>query len=80
MLNIKANILVTYNGETPSLAEAYTNGFNNGIKVDAGYYQSSVAVITEYNRQFLSTDFWKHGQAGIIDISDNIYPCYWYGK
>ena len=80
MLNIKANILVTYNGETPSLAEAYTNGFNNGVKVDAGYYQSSVAVITEYNRQFLSTDFWKHGQAGIIDISDNIYPCYWYGK
>lgn len=80
MLNIKANILVTYNGETPSLAEAYTNGFNNGIKVDAGYYQSSVAVITEYNRQFLSTDFWKHGQAGIIDISDNISPCYWYGK
>ena len=80
MLNIKANILVTYNGETPSLAEAYTNGFNNGIKVNAGYYQSSVAIITEYNRQFLSTDFWKHGQAGIIDISDNIYPCYWYGK
>lgn len=80
MLNIKANILVTYNGETPSLAESYTNGFNNGVKVDAGYYQSSVAVITEYNRQFLSTDFWKHGQAGIIDISDNIYPCYWYGK
>lgn len=80
MLNIKANILVTYKGQTPSLAESYTNGFNNGVKVDAGYYQSSVAVITEYNRQFLSTDFWKHGQAGIIDISDNIYPCYWYGK
>mgnify|MGYP003618150205 FL=1 len=50
MLNIKANILVTYNGETPSLAESYTNGVNNGVKVDAGYYQSSVAVITEYNR------------------------------
>ena len=80
MLNIKANIYVTYNGETPSLAEVYTSGFRNGTKVDAGYYQSSIAVITEYNKQFLSTDFWKHGQAGIIDISDRIYPCYWYGK
>lgn len=80
MLNIKANIYVTYNGETPSLAEVCTSGFKNGTKVDAGYYQSSIAVITEYNKQFLSTDFWKHGQAGIIDISDRIYPCYWYGK
>lgn len=80
MLNIKATIYVTYNGETPSLAEMYTSGFRNGTKVDAGYYQSTIAVITEYNKQFLSTDFWKHGQAGIIDISDRIYPCYWYGK
>jgi hypothetical protein len=28
----------------------------------------------------LSTDFWKHGQAGLIDIADDIYPTYWYGK
>lgn len=80
MLNIRANITVTYNGQTPSLGESYISGFSNGTKVDAGYYQSTIAVITEYNKQFLSTDFWKHGQAGIIDISDRIYPCYWYGK
>ena len=30
--------------------------------------------------QFLTTDFWKHGQAGIIDIADKIAPTYWYGK
>jgi len=34
----------------------------------------------EYNKQFLTTDFWKHGQAGIIDITEDIYPTYWYGK
>ena len=34
----------------------------------------------QYNMQFLTTDFWKHGQAGIIDIADKIYPTYWYGK
>lgn len=39
-----------------------------------------MAVIPEYNMQYLTTDFWKHGQAGIIDIADKIYPTYWYGK
>jgi len=39
-----------------------------------------VAIIPEWNLQFLSTDFWKHGFAGIVDIADKIYPCYWYGK
>ena len=80
LLNIKANILVTYEGQVSSLAEAYTSGFQNGTQVNAGYYESVVAVIPEYNQQFLTTDFWKHGQAGIIDISDTINPCYWYGK
>lgn len=28
----------------------------------------------------LTTDFYLHGQSGIIDIKENIYPCYWYGK
>jgi hypothetical protein len=28
----------------------------------------------------LSTDFWKHGQAGLIDIADEIKPTHWYGK
>lgn len=80
LLNIKANILVTYDEKTPSLAEAYTSSFKNGTQVNAGYYQSVVAVMPQYNMQFLTTDFWKHGQAGIIDIADKIYPTYWYGK
>ena len=25
-------------------------------------------------------DFWKHGQAGIIDVQEKIKPCYWYHK
>lgn len=82
LLNIKAIITLTSldtNGDK-SLMESYITGFNNTMSVDAGYYQSVVAVIPEYNMQFLTTDFWKHGQAGIIDIADKIYPTYWYGK
>ena len=80
LLNIKAQINVTYTGIIPDIGEAYIQGFTNGVEVDAGYYQSVVAVIPEYNMQFLTTDFWKHGQSGIIDIADKIYPTYWYGK
>ena len=81
LLNIKANVKIIYeDAKDITLAEAYTHGFNNGMEVDGGYYESTVAVIPEYNQQFLTTDFWKHGQAGIIDISDTINPCYWYGK
>lgn len=27
-----------------------------------------------------ANDFWKHGQAGIIDVQEKIKPCYWYHK
>lgn len=76
LLNIKANITVEYKDTEPSVVEAY----QNNISVNAGYYQSVVAVIPKYNLQFLSTNFWKHGRAGIIDMAEKIYPCNWYGK
>ena len=80
LLNIKANITVSYDEESPSFTEAYSQGFTNGVAVNAGYYQSTVALIPEYNMQFLTTDFWRHGQSNIIDISDVILPTHWYGK
>ena len=48
--------------------------------INSGYFESAVAITTDFNLQFLSTDFWKHGQAGLIDICDKIYPTYWYGQ
>lgn len=82
LLNIRANIKAEYDKENGdvSLKEAYATGFTNKTVVDQGYYESVVAVIPKYNMQFLTTDFWKHGQAGIIDIADKIAPTYWYGK
>lgn len=80
LLNIKANIIVSCEGENQSIKESFSEGFKNNMEVDGGYYQSTIAVIPEYNLQFLTTDFWKHGKSGIIDITDKIYPTYWYGK
>ena len=82
LLNIRAKIKVSYNNSNgnTTLGEAYTSGYNNKTFIDQGYYDSVVAVIPKYNMQFLTTDFWKHGQAGIIDIADEIAPTHWYGK
>jgi hypothetical protein len=41
-------------------------------QVDWGYYDFTVALITNNNLQNLTTDFWKHGQAGLIDICDKV--------
>ena len=79
-LNIRATITPIYPSKNNSLVEAYQNSFKNESIVNGGYYESVVAIIPEYNLQFLTTDFWKHGQAGIIDIADKIQPTYWYGK
>lgn len=84
LLNIKANISLIDTNNTASISEAYYNKKalydSNTTLVSAGYYQSVVALTNKWNMQFLSTDFWKHGQAGLIDIADDIYPTYWYGE
>lgn len=85
-LNIKANILMEASGSpNPQQAaqNAYYQQFSSNANVcliDAGYFESQVALTTTHNLSLLSTDFWKHGQAGITDIKDKIYPTYWYGK
>ena len=76
-LNIKANILIIADNIDDAAEEAY---YNETSTIDAGYFESNVAITTNHNLSLLFTDFWKHGQAGIIDITDKIYPTYWYGQ
>jgi hypothetical protein len=85
-LNIKAQVFIEAMAPDGNLNanEAYFNQFANGdsnvCMIDAGYFESQVAITTSFNLGLLSTDFWKHGYAGIMDISDKIYPTYWYGQ
>ena len=83
-LNIKAKVFIGSDNLPKNATEAYYSQFANGDQtigmIDAGYFESQVAITTTHNLSLLSTDFWKHGQAGIIDIKDKIYPTYWYGK
>ena len=84
LLNIKATISIVDDYNTSKLSDTYYNmkaGFQSGTSlIDGGYYESVIGITPRWNLQFLSTDFWKHGQAGLIDIADDIYPTYWYGK
>lgn len=34
----------------------------------------------DQNWPALSTDFYLHGQAGIFNVAENLYPTYWYGE
>ena len=85
LLNIKATISISdSDNANKTLGNTYYDNKAKYAKdstlVNQGYYESTVAIAPKWNLQFLSTDFWKHGQAGIIDIADDIFPTYWYGK
>lgn len=77
LLNIRATVTATVPNTEQILEDYY---YNKTASYNVATYESTVAVIPKWNMQFLSTDFWKHGQAGSFDIADDIYPCYWYGK
>ena len=83
LLNIKATISIVDN-DNKILSNIYYDNKAKYAKgsslINSGYYESTVAITPRWNLQFLSTDFWKHGQAGLIDIADDVYPTYWYGK
>ena len=84
LLNITAKIKILDTQNYNNLSDTYYNmkasyAANTSL-VSAAQYQSVIGLTTKWNMQFLTSDFWKHGQAGLIDIADDIYPTYWYGK
>jgi len=34
----------------------------------------------ERNSPYLTTDFYLHGQAGIFNVIEDLYPTHWYGR
>lgn len=79
LLNIRCEVNLSYTGNDNNIKQ-YANKWNAQQSLNLGYYESSIGILPEDNLKFLTTDFWKHGQAGIIDIADSIKPTKWYGK
>ena len=83
LLNIKASIKIIEDSDN---IKDYSDWQYNkqaqyeGTTIDMGYYETTIAITTKWNLQFLSTDFWRHGQAGIFDITEPVKPTHWYGK
>ena len=40
----------------------------------------TIAISKESIINTITTDFYLHGQSGIFDIKENVYPTHWYGK
>ena len=78
-LNVRLHINLVYSGSDSTLAE-FVATKNTSRNLDGGDIDYTIALIPEEHLDALSTDFWKHGQSGIIDISDEIQPTMWYGK
>ena len=78
-LTIRVTPTFTYQGKNATYAEYIANK-NANSQLTGGYIERTIAVIPKEHLDALSTDFWKHGQSGIIDIKEEIKPTMWYGK
>ena len=82
--------------EADQTYKEYVEGWKDFKTQNIGLFESNIALISkdvyENNREngatvpenseipSLTTDFWKHGQGGLIDVQQDILPCYWYGN
>lgn len=93
LLNIRCEITLRIdNDEDWPDMKAFIKEYQDYQSYNADQFRSVVAVTLskivnnallepkDFTIPNLTTDFWKHGQSGIIDIKEPIKPCYWYGK
>lgn len=77
-LNVRMYTTLKYEG-TNSTYEEFIATNKTSRELEGGYVDYTIAVIPQEHLDALSTDFWKHGQAGIIDITEEVKPTKWYG-
>ena len=56
-------------GRTQMIAVTFSDIVDNQLLTDA-----------DKQKPDLTTDFYLHGQSGLIDIKENVYPTHWYGE
>lgn len=78
-LNIKVTPTFEFTDSNASFNEFIATGSANA-QLNMGSIERTVCVIPKEHLEVLSTDFWRHGQAGIFDITEDIQPTKWYGK
>ena len=83
-LFINNNALQTINYHTPAVKATPVSSDNINMEQSNTYYGASifgtVAYIDSNYKNSLTTSFWKHGQAGLMEAEGTLQPCNWYGK
>ena len=69
-LPIKATVNKSYNSEESS----------DNMGAICEYYSNLYFTHPNYDQNLEKTYFWKHGQAGLMQLKSDIKPCLWYGK
>lgn len=85
LYDIYTNTSRTRNGngrwETAQVNCMYQHSFHGcTFSNNNNFMDQDDVIINKVQLPTFETAFWKHGQAGIIDIKDRIKPCFWYGK
>ena len=77
---------------TPFLSKINDDNIQSGTFVQTNFHTEVIALTLnsivnnpmltkdEKTRAGLTTDFYLHGQAGIFNVVENLYPTYWYNK
>lgn len=95
LVNVSCQININDYSGTDINIKQYINGWKKFLTFNSSLYKNTIAIaakevydnpmLTEEQKNDkslanLTTDFWKHGYGGIIDIKDTIKPTNWYGK
>jgi hypothetical protein len=80
-------LLTQYNFRTETVAITLNSILENPALKHEDYYKKDIDgnVVLDNNgkevyKNLLTTDFYLHGQAGIFNVAENLYPTHWYGK
>lgn len=77
---LTVRITPTYKTDNIASLGEYVANKTSQQQITGQSVERIIAVIPKEHLEALSTDFWKHGQAGIIDIQGDIKPTHWYGN
>lgn len=82
-LSISESLIKDKEWTIPIKAVVYNQGSDiveGEVKNVVKTIYSNISVVTQSKYNLLTTAFWKHGQAGLMQTKTQITPCYWYGK
>ncbi len=77
---INIRVTPTFTSSTNADLDEFISTGSSNSQLIGGSINRTICIIPEEHLNVLSTDFWRHGQSGIFDITEDVKPTKWYGK